>query len=128
MKSFVPAVAWLLVCVACASNTVQSSLAYRDDGLPMWVDEVFTDPRGLWSGYNRENGFYASGKGTHADSAIATKIAMLDAKANLAQFATGSKTEVLFGMRQVDRFLADDGTVYVLMFVSAKDVKRSTKR
>ncbi|MBQ9622797.1 MAG: hypothetical protein IJP90_08315 [Treponema sp.] len=117
---------------ACESNRADYVQLYREDGLPVWVGKVFSNPNGYWAGYNDEKGYYSSGEANYKDQKIAVTAAELDAKKRLLDFISGSKNEwkdnqykhVLVGFRRVDRFIADDGTVYVLMFVSKKNARK----
>lgn len=131
MKIFFAA-ALLFSLTSCSSTNELSPQIQREDGLPAWAGEMFSDPRGLWDGYNDKKGFYASGESKNFDRQTATSVAELDAKTNLLLYVqslqkNGKKITSLRGCRRVDRYIADDGSVYILVFVSEKDVKKSAR-
>ena len=64
-----------------------------------------------------------SGK-TEVEASISTRTKLLDYCYSYYGGA-GSKELVLYGSRIVDKYSADDGTVYILMFISEKDTKKS---
>lgn len=114
-------------CVSTGGHEVQK---YREDGLPVWVEEAFSHPRGHWAGYNDEKGYYAGGKALYGDGTASTKAAELEAKMRLASYLTELDKEhrapkTLTGVQRMDRFVAEDGTVCVLVFISQKNAKRS---
>lgn len=118
---------------SCVSNNTDSVQLYRDDGLPMWVGNVFSDPTGFWAGYNDKKGFYAWGEAKYGDRNISTNAAELDAKKRLLSYLSNkyklaSNKASLVGVQRVDRFISDDGTVYVLLFISNKDARKSLAR
>lgn len=107
--------------------------AYREDGLPVWVGQTFSNPRGIWAGGIGENGFYAWGEANLADAQSSLASAELDAKTRLKSFvckemAATENSAVLFGVQRADRFFAEDGTIYVLLFISKKNAKKSLKK
>ena len=117
---------------SCASIERSGKQKYRDDGLPVWVESSFTNPSDYWAGYNDEKGFYASGKAKYGDEKMSIRAAELEAKKNLLEFlraqsTANEKMSQLIGAQKVDQFFADDGTVYALMFISEKSVKKSRK-
>lgn len=107
-----------------------------------------------WKGPVDEVGFFASGKAKYSDVSTSTSAADLDGKAQIAFFVkqelnaiakqesdaadSDSKTQTAYkdfqssvaqvkisGIIRVDRFIAEDGTVYVLMFVPSDEIKRA---
>lgn len=115
--------------VSCESNRPGYVQTYHEDGTPSWVGETFTNPYGYWAGYNDEKGFYAWGGAKYDDRNVSTNAAELDAKIRLLDFISGTSgsskgRKALVGVQRVDRFIADDGTVYVLLFISNKNVKK----
>ncbi len=120
---------------SCASVERSGKQKYRDDGLPVWVESSFTNPSDFWAGFNDEKGFYSWGSAKYADAHTSTTAAELDAKSRLVEFVRFERgvkenegVSVIQGMRRVDRFVSDDGTVYVLMFVSEKNAKKIFRR
>ncbi len=101
----------------------------RVQGLPLWASCNFKseEASAYIPGYKtNEKGLFASGTGTSATSARVT------ARANLAyyckttyKYTNSASSETLLGSRIIDSFTASDGTVYVLMFISEKDAKKS---
>ncbi|WP_295796406.1 hypothetical protein [uncultured Treponema sp.] len=108
----------------------------------------------FWKGPVDETGFFASGKAKYSDVSTSTSAADLDGKAQIAFFVkqelnaiaknesdaadSDSKTQFAYkdfqssvaqvkisGIVRVDRYIADDGTVYVLMFVPSNEIKRA---
>lgn len=112
-------------------RTAPQVQAYREDGLPVWVEQVFSNPSGIWAGFNDEKGFYASGEANYGDLQSSLSAAELDAKTRLQEFVcrelSKEKPAVLLGVQRVDRFIAENGSVYVLVFVSQKNAKKSLK-
>ena len=107
-----------------------------------------------WGGSTDESGYFASGSAKYSDIKSSTSAADLDGKANLAFYikqeinatsqqeadAQGSDGEreqelkefqsavasiKISGIMRVDRFIGDDGTVYVLMFVPQSEIKKA---
>lgn len=107
-----------------------------------------------WKGPIDEAGFYASGQGKYGDVQTSTTSADLDGKAQIAFFikqeinaiaeqeaskagAEAEKQEELksfqsavasvkiAGIMRADRFIGEDGTVYVLMFVPDSEIKKA---
>lgn len=107
-----------------------------------------------WKGPIDEAGYYASGQARYADVKSSTTAADLDGKAQIAFFikqevnaiaqtesaAAGTDGEAqrelkdfqsavasvkISGIERADRFIADDGTVYVLMFVPDSEIKKA---
>lgn len=131
MKIFF-ATAILFALSSCANVREFPSQIYNEDGLPAWAGETFSNPRGLWAGYNDKKGFYASSESKIIDRQTATSVAELDAKTKLLLYVqnlqkNGKKITSLKGVRRVDRYIADDGTIYVLVFISEKDAKKSAR-
>lgn len=123
-------IVFFLAC--CASNDTATAQKYRDDGSPVWIEASFTNPSGFWAGYNNEKGYYASGKAKYGEEKTSTRAAELDAKKNLLEFVrsqsqANEKLSQLVGIQKVDQFFAKDGTVYALMFISEKSVKKSRR-
>ena len=89
-----------------------------EDGLPPWAGCSFTSKTAPFymNGYKpKEAGAFASAAGETERSAN------LAARAELAEFLhPGEAAAFLAGSRRVDSFTADDGTVWVLMFVPEK--------
>lgn len=130
MKPIIALVLASLIFASCESTGGMEVQKYREDGLPVWVEETFSNPRGHWAGYNEEKGYYASGKALYGDGAASTKAAELDAKTRLSSYLAEldkahRKPKNLIGVQRMDRLIAEDGTVYVLLFISQKDAKRS---
>ena len=130
MKSLFALIFAVLFLTACKTNRTDYVQIYREDGLPMWVGEVFSDPRGYWAGYNDEKGYYASGEAKYKDKSAATLAAELDAKRKLLNFLSGRgktslKNTSLTGVQRVDHFISDDGTVYILLFISEKNMGKN---
>ena len=84
-------IALLPLIFSCASIGEAVVQKYREDGLPMWVENRFTNPSGYWAGFNDEGGYYASGKAKYGDAQSSTAAAELDAKANLCDFVARSE-------------------------------------
>lgn len=107
-----------------------------------------------WKGPISESGFYASGQAKYADVKTSTSAADLDGKAQIAfhikqevnaiaqqeSSASGADGEAnqelkdfqsavasvkIAGIERADRFIAEDGTVYVLMFVPDSEIKKA---
>lgn len=124
-------------------------------GLPEWANQGgFPSSEnkngGYWKGPVAEDGFFQVGTANFGDVKISTDAAELDGKSKIANYVVqeagqradlkegvnGKSYESLIkglgaarisGIRRVDRFVAKDGTVYVLMFVSNKQVKEAMK-
>ena len=129
MKRFFELFCFIFLSVSCETDKVQTAQPYRDDGLPMWIGESFSNPRGYWGGYIEEKGYFASEKAKHKDMNLALNAARLDAKKNLLNFISkefhSSKiSAILVGVQYIDRFATGDGTVYVLIFISKKDARK----
>ena len=111
----------------------------KEAGLPLWANCEFSNATvsSYIPGYNGEAGLYASCDGSDAVSA------RLKTRSRLYSYcvkkygsketdsangtATGIATGTLYGSRIIDNFIAEDGTVYTLMFVSTSDAKKSAK-
>ena len=107
-----------------------------------------------WGGSVDEQGFFASGSAKYSDVKSSTNAADLDGKANIAfhikqeinataqqeadaegsegeraqelkEFQSSVASIKVSGIMRVDRFIADDGTVYVLMFVPESEIKKA---
>ncbi|MCR5253252.1 MAG: hypothetical protein K6C98_05995 [Treponema sp.] len=107
-----------------------------------------------WKGPVDETGFFASGEAKYSDVKTSTSAADLDGKAKIAEYIkqeinataqqeaitsdTDSETQRQFkefqstvasikisGIMRVDRFIAEDGRVYVLMFVPDSEIKKA---
>ena len=107
-----------------------------------------------WRGPIDEEGFFASGEAKYADVKSSTAAADLDGKAQIAFYikqevnaiaqqesaavgADGENSQELkdfqsavasvkiAGIIRADRFIADDGKVYVLMFVPDSEIKKA---
>lgn len=126
-KSFLPILCAIFLLSGCASVRQEEAALYRADGVPVWVGKTFSNPRGLWSGPVREKGYYAYGEARYDNEKIAASAAALDAKVRLLLYVNSElprrKKSVLTGVRCVDRFVSEDGTVYVLFFVSRKNAR-----
>ncbi|MBP3773009.1 MAG: hypothetical protein J6I53_10040 [Treponema sp.] len=135
MKQFLASFFAFFLLVSCESAPSVYVQTYRDDGLPSWVGATFTDPRGYWAGFNDEKGYYSYGEAPYGDRASSTAAAELDAKRRLFDFISDSsygtdkdnQTHFLVGCRRVDRFIAEDNTVYVLVFISKKNANNSMR-
>ena len=107
-----------------------------------------------WQGPVEDSGYFASGEAKYSDVKTSTSAADLDGKAQIAFYikqeinaiaqqeanAEGSGRETksqleefqsavasvkIAGILRVDRFIADDGKVYVLMFVPEAEIKKA---
>ena len=106
-----------------------------------------------WKGPVDETGYYASGEAKYSDLKTSTNAADLDGKAQIAfyikqeinalaqqeanaagssstksefeEFQTAVASVKIGGIVRVDRFIADDGKVYVLMFVPETEIKKA---
>ena len=106
-----------------------------------------------WKGPVDESGYYASGEAKYSDLKTSTNAADLDGKAQIAfyikqeinalaqqeanasgssstksefeEFQTAVASVKIGGIVRVDRFIADDGKVYVLMFVPEAEIKKA---
>lgn len=130
MKQFLASFFAFFLLVSCESAPSVSVQTYRDDGLPSWVGATFTDPRGYWAGFNDEKGYYSYGEAPYGDRASSTAAAELDAKRRLVEFISSEKKRrmngtSINGILRVDRYIADDGTVYALMFISKKNADKA---
>lgn len=104
----------------------------------------------IWKGYVNEDGMFFPGSSNFGDRQTATTAAEMDAKGRIAENIrltisryvdtamrnnNGEKAQGLTqgtlntvvtkisGIRRVDRYVADDGYVYVLMFLSNKNIQ-----
>ena len=131
MKYLFVSIFALFFLTTCESNKTDFVQTYKEDGTPSWCGEAFTNPRGFWAGYNDEKGFYASGEAKYGDEKSSTTAAELDAKRRLVEFIFDKKGKTqnvgLVGVQRVDRFVAEDGRVFVLVFISQKNVKKSMR-
>ena len=102
----------------------------KQNCLPIWADCSFTsDQVSLFLGnYSSQKGVFASGKGQ------SEQLARINARQNLLDFCnetyashniSDNSNGTLYGSRIIDTVTHDDGTVYILMFVSEKDAKKS---
>lgn len=109
----------------------------------------------FWKGPVVEDGWFFPGSAKFNDVKISTRSAELDAKAQIAtkinaklsqavtnlaqasgdtsskatqQFQNALETAEISGVRRVDRFVAKDGTVYVLMFAPGKEVEEAVRK
>lgn len=143
-------------CASTPTGTAADTAAYQqavEAGLPEWANQGGFPSRenkngGYWKGPIAEDGWFYVGEGNYGDVKLSTRSAELDAKSKIAQYVksnisdgakeklTGKELEVITssisaitisGIRRVDRFVAKDGTVYVLMFVSTKEVDKAMK-
>ena len=128
MKRIIPFLITALIFISCASGRVDNNIPARADGLPVWVGNTFTNPKGYWKGYITEKGLYTWGEAKYPDSKIALNAAELDAKERLAKQITDTNPILLSRVQRVDFFKSEDGTVYVLVFISNKDLKAVTKK
>ena len=106
-----------------------------------------------WKGPVEDSGYYASGEAKYSDIKTSTNAADLDGKAQIAfyikqeinalaqqeanaegtssaksefeEFQTAVASVKIAGIIRVDRFIADDGKVYVLMFVPENEIKKA---
>jgi|GEM_PF-5875114 len=105
-----------------------------------------------WKGPVDESGFFASGEAKYSDVKTSTSAAEVDGKAKIAFYikqeinaiaqdeytSSGSSSDSehktfqsavasvkIGGIINVDRFIADDGTVFVLMFVPEAEIKKA---
>ena len=106
-----------------------------------------------WKGPVDETGYYASGEAKYSDVKSSTDAADLEGKSQIAfyikqeinaiaqqeasndgqsktqkeieQFQSSVASVKISGIMRVDRFIADDGTVYVLMFVPQDEIKKA---
>ncbi len=120
---------------ACASNN-NSYINYEQieqnkaQGLPTWAYCQFTSKEEsiYIDGYsNGTKGFYASGRGSSQEGA------RIDARKNLISYCTeqygkentDSDSIKIYGSRIIDSFEAENGNIYILMFISEKDAKKT---
>ena len=109
-----------------------------------------------WEGGVDDAGFFASGEAKYSDVKTSTQAADLDGKAALANYAKQNITSIaselskneggdsetekelqnftqtvssitISGIMRVDRYIAEDGTVYVLMYVPTEEVEKALK-
>lgn len=125
MKKLLPFLVITFFLFSCVSGKVENAVPARADGLPAWVGNTFSNPQGYWGGYNKEKGLYSWGEANYPDSKIALNAAELDAKTRLAKELSVSNPAKLTGVHRVDFYKSDDGTVYVLVFISNKNIKAS---
>lgn len=106
-----------------------------------------------WKGPVDETGYFASGEAKYSDVSTSTNAADLDGKAQIAfyvkqeinalaqqeanaagnsstkseyeAFQTAVASVKISGIIRVDRFIAEDGKVYVLMFVPENEIKKA---
>lgn len=106
-----------------------------------------------WKGPVDETGYFASGEAKYSDVKSSTDAADLEGKAQIAfyikqeinalaqqeaqnngdsktqkefeQFQSAVASVKIAGIMRVDRFIAEDGTVYVLMFVPENEIKKA---
>lgn len=106
-----------------------------------------------WKGPVDETGYFASGEAKYSDVKSSTDAADLEGKAQIAfyikqeinaiaqqelsnngdsktkkefeQFQTAVASVKISGIMRVDRFITEDGTVYVLMFVPENEIKKA---
>ena len=141
-----------IIMFGCASTNTKNLTGVAQNekqGFPRWIDMQFDsiDAEYMLDGYKpKENGIFASGK-ARMDNERSTEIAArLDARSNLASrikveidrvaLTNGISAEevtvekvsaILTGTKIIDKYRADDGTLYLLMFISDKDAKASSK-
>ncbi|MBQ9281403.1 MAG: hypothetical protein IJ207_04300 [Treponema sp.] len=130
MKQFLASFLCVFLLVSCESAPSVAVQRYRDDGLPAWVGQSFTNPNDYWAGFNDETGYYSYGEAQYGDRASSTAAAELDAKIRLVEFISSEKKRrmngtSINGVLRVDRFIAENGTVYVLVFVSKKNADKA---
>ena len=139
------------VYVGCQSDKAKNLAGVQQNeeaGIPRWIgrDFDYEDAEYYTGGYKPASvGILSSGKAKRTDARTSEIAAKLDAQANLAsriateigraaadnginaEAVTVSKVSaVLTGPRVVDTYTGADGTVYVLMFISDKDLKKSS--
>lgn len=147
------ALAASLCFIGCKSNDKAKNLAgvqqNEEAGRPRWVghDFDYDEAEYFTGGYKpSSNGIFASGKAKRADTRQSEIAARLDARANLASRVTAeigraaadnglsaenitveNVSATLAGSRVIDTYTdVEDGTVYILMFISEKDLKKTS--
>lgn len=116
-------VAMLCACASTAHISEQNKAQVAQNrllGLPLWAECSFTstDAPAYIPGYRAaEKGLFCAGSGNNSTQA------RLDTRAKLA---SSINSETLIGSRIVDSYTSDNGTVYILMFISEKDAKESS--
>lgn len=119
---------FLLSLISCATKKNTFTQLYDLDGTPVWVGKTFSDSNSLWTGLNKEKGYYAWGEAKSLDEISSFKIADLDAELRLLNFVnsklSNKKLNHLAGAYRVDSYISKNGTIYVLFFISNKNVKQ----
>lgn len=128
MRRFLSFVIVIFLFISCESGKNLSAEPTRADGLPAWVGNTFSNPTGYWGGYNNEKGLYTWGESDLQDFPMALTSAELDAKKRFAESMNIPNPSVLMGIHRVDFYRAADGVVYVLIFISNKDIKASKRK
>lgn len=128
MRNIFLCVIVIFLCISCETGKVLTTEPAYVDGIPAWVGNTFTNPTGYWGGYNNEKGIYTWGQSDFQELSLALKSAELDAKKRLAESLKISNPSVVYGIHRVDFFRASDGIVYVLIFISNKDLKLSKRK
>ena len=100
----------------------------KQAGLPIWADCSFTsDQVPVFLGnYSSPKGFFSAGKGQSEQAA------RINANHNLLNYCNeiygnDNSKGILYGSRIIDTVKTNDGTVYILMFISEKDAKRNLR-
>lgn len=119
----------VLLIFSCSSNSIELPEAAKRaeaEGRPRWATEspiVFSSSEAeLYRAFSAGKGTYASGNANYGSQNASAKVAQMNAESALLQ-SLGKSGAFVRGLRQVDSFLSPDGTVYVLMFISEKDLK-----
>lgn len=128
MRRFLPFVIVIFICISCESGKILTAEPTRVDGVPAWVGNTFSNPKGYWNGYNNEKGLYTWGESDYQELSFALNSADLDAKKRLAESLNIPNPSILLGIHRVDFYRAADGVVYVLIFISNKDIKASKRK
>lgn len=100
--------------------------------IPNWVDTGFktkeNEGKYYWNGDIEEEGIFFSGCGKSEFAAELDAVAGIRVKEAIYHYDDGSIGSVFPDpsdfVRTVDKYVADDGTVYVLVFISNADIKK----
>ena len=118
--------------MACKSKAV-SDINYtqirinQEKNIPLWAECSFPSEQASYylGNYDSNKGLFSSGSGkTKTEAEITTRTKLIDYCYSFYGISETKET-VLYGVRIVDRYSAEDGTVYILMFISEKDAKKS---
>ncbi len=136
------------------ANALAGSKQAVEAGRPKWATaagSTFTSKEATQfmtgDGYVApESGYFASGNAKRGDARATQAAARMDARSRLTEYIKTESTSyaadnghdyagltvetvdsLIKGSRPIDSFEADDGTIYVLMFISDSDLAKSIK-